>query len=358
MSRYVKMLLCLMFGVASVPALAATPLVPIASFLHHWDHHWYIWLPGDPLYEAVEVMAAERGPDSAPLVWVFFTERDAPKRQTHYYNDARAAAASRGQTRDITFKMTGPERGARCVSVAFDDAKGRPVVIEVHMSAEARLGARGAGLTNQIGHSGDRLLLLFFREKAVLADSWSVTIAGVNVAVPQPGLDHPAPFPAVYSSNIYVGGFPFGDWRIGFGGVVSVGEAETLRFQPTATPGGYQTILSDSSRIELVAAADGALQTYRNYDSGGGHVLEISFRPPLRAADRLANGVDSAYRISLDGFHDLLIGAVHAARHDGSVSLDWRFDTPEWTRAHPLRSTILLEDGVVANLALRPMSSD
>ena len=129
------MLLCLMFGVASASALAATPLVPIASFLHHWDHHWYIWLPGDPLYEAVEVMAADRGPNSAPLVWVFFTERDGPKRQIHYYNDAGAAAAAGGQARDIAFKMTGPEGGARGVSVGFDDAKGRPVVIEVHMSA-------------------------------------------------------------------------------------------------------------------------------------------------------------------------------------------------------------------------------
>jgi hypothetical protein len=67
MRRYVKVLLCLMFAVASAPALAAAPPVPIASFLHHWDHHWYIWLPGDPLYEAVEVVAAERGPNSAPL---------------------------------------------------------------------------------------------------------------------------------------------------------------------------------------------------------------------------------------------------------------------------------------------------
>jgi hypothetical protein len=355
MSRYVKMLLCLMFGVASVPALAAAPLVPIASFLNHWDHHWYIWLPGDPLYEAVEVMATERGSDSAPLVWVFFTERDGPKRQIHYYNDARIAAAAGGQSRDIAFKMTTTEGGARDVSVAFEDDKSQPVAIDVYMSPEARLGTRNAGLTNQIGHSGDRFLLLFFREKAVAADAWSVAIAGVNVAIPQPGQNHPAPFPAVYSSNIYVGGFPFGDWRIGFG---EGGEAGIVRFRPTTIPGSFQTILSDSSRIELVAAADGALQIYRNYDSGGGHVLEISFDPPLPAADRLENGVDSACRISLDGFHDLLIGAVHAARHDGSVTLDWRFDTPEWTRVHPLRSTMLLKDGVAGNLALRPMSSD
>jgi hypothetical protein len=88
---------------------------------------------------------------------------------------------------------------------------------------------------------------------AVLADAWSVAIAGVNVAVPQPGLDHPAPFPAAYSSNIYVGGFPFGDWRIGFGEAVSAGDAGTVRFKPTATPGSYQTILSDSSRLERSA---------------------------------------------------------------------------------------------------------
>ena len=31
---------------------AKAPLVPIVTFLSHWDHHWYIWLPGDPVYEA------------------------------------------------------------------------------------------------------------------------------------------------------------------------------------------------------------------------------------------------------------------------------------------------------------------
>jgi hypothetical protein len=74
-------------------AVAQAPVVPIASFLHHWDHHWYVWLVGDPVYEAVEVMASERGPERAPLVWVFFTERAVPKRQIHYYNDPQVAAS-------------------------------------------------------------------------------------------------------------------------------------------------------------------------------------------------------------------------------------------------------------------------
>src|SRR6516162_3346133 len=71
---------------------SAKPLVPLLSFLQHGDHHWYAWLPGDGVYEAVEVMATERG-GQEPLVWVFFTERAPPKNQVNYYNDAAAVAA-------------------------------------------------------------------------------------------------------------------------------------------------------------------------------------------------------------------------------------------------------------------------
>jgi hypothetical protein len=100
---------------------ANTPLVPIISMFHHWDHHWYLWLPGDPVYEAVEVMAAERAPNTSPLVWVFFTERDGPKHQVHYLNDSRLAAATGAVSRDIAFTMTGAKGGPQSVSVKFVD---------------------------------------------------------------------------------------------------------------------------------------------------------------------------------------------------------------------------------------------
>src|SRR3979409_310157 len=41
-------------------------MVPSISTFRHWDHQWYIWLPGDPTYEAVEVMSADRGVAFAP----------------------------------------------------------------------------------------------------------------------------------------------------------------------------------------------------------------------------------------------------------------------------------------------------
>ena len=71
---YLK-LLVLVLGFTTVPMLLPQQRFrcsQLPRFFHHWDHHWYIWLPGDPVFEAVEIMAAERGPNTNPLVWIFF----------------------------------------------------------------------------------------------------------------------------------------------------------------------------------------------------------------------------------------------------------------------------------------------
>jgi hypothetical protein len=245
-------------------AFAQTPLVPIISFLRHWDHHWYIWLPGDPLYEAVEIMVAERGAEAEPLVWVFFTERNGPKHQVHYFNNARVAAARDGEYRGISFTMGGIDGGPRDVSIRFEDRDGRPVAIEVHFNPGTQLGTRGAGLTNQIGHSGDRLLLVFFREKNALAQVWHASIAGTDVAVPQPGQNHPVPFPAAYSANIFVAGFPFGYQGVDFGAGRADENGKRVRFVAVEAAGAWFASLPDTSRIELAGRTDGALAYYRH----------------------------------------------------------------------------------------------
>ena len=94
-------------------------MVPLVSNFYHWDHHWYIWLPGDPLYEAVEVMSKQRGGGTPPLVWVFFTERSGPKRQTHYFNDAQVAAARGAYFREIAFTMTSVQDQPRGRALRF-----------------------------------------------------------------------------------------------------------------------------------------------------------------------------------------------------------------------------------------------
>jgi hypothetical protein len=337
-------------------AIAQTPLVPIISFLRHWDHHWYIWLPGDPVYEAVEIMAAERGPGAGPLVWVFFTERDGPKHQVHYFNDVRVAAARDADYRDIAFTMGGVDGGPREVSVRLVDRDGRPVAIAVGFEPDGKLVTKGAGLTNQIGHSGDRLLLVFFREKNAFAKAWHVTIAGTDVAVPQPGQNHPAPLPAAYSANIFVAGFPFGNEGADFGDGGSGGEGNKVRFAAAKEAGAWLAPLPDASRIELAAQPDGALAYYRHRNAN--HLLEIGFDPPLPSAGRFDADANSAFSLSLDGFGDLMAGMVHASRRGDTIVLDWRFEKPEWARARQLRSKIFVDDGSVARVELRPVAEE
>ncbi len=340
---------------AWVTSASATPLVPIISLLSHWDHHWYIWLPGDPRYEAVEVMAAERGADVPPLVWVFFTERDEPKRQTHYFNDARVAAARGANFSDIAFTMTGAGERPQDLVVSFVDAGGRSIAIEVRFNPGTQLVTQGAGLTNQIGHSGDRLLLVFFRERNAFAQMSQVTIAGLDVAIPQPGQNHPVPFSAAYSKNIFVSGFAFGERRVDFADDSAGAETDALRFAPSAQRGVYVAARPDNSRVELVTAMDDALAYYRH--RSGNHGLEIEFIPPLPPTNARNADFDSTYRMSLDGFRDLLVGTVHVSKQSDKFTLDWHFQEPVWTRAHPLRTTLFAKDHAVARIELRPLET-
>jgi len=348
-------------ALASMTA-TATPLVPTVSFLQHWDHHWYVWLPGDPLYEAVEIMAAARGPGRPPWLWVFFTERAVPKHQSNYYNDAqfaaaRAAAGTTAQFADIAFSMTGADGEPRGVTVQFVDAKNRPVTISVDFAAGAKLGAIGAGLTDQIGHSSERLLLLFFREKAARTPDTHVTIEGVDVAKLPPGEANPLPFAAAYSSNIFVGGFLFMGMEVSFDDRTAT-PGPIARFLPTATPGIYEAAPPHSGRVRLLTRAGGSLAGYQQHDRTGAHRIDIRFEPPLPPADDPTSETISAFRISLDDFHDLLAGSVDVRRDGGNILIDWRFDRPAWARSRVLRATATLSGAGIAHIDLRPRKND
>ena len=88
-------------------ASSAEPIVPFVTEFHHWDHHWYVWLPREPLYEAVEVMSLATSGSATPLVWAFFTERAPPKRQHHYTNSHDMAAKTGWTYAAIDYATTG-----------------------------------------------------------------------------------------------------------------------------------------------------------------------------------------------------------------------------------------------------------
>jgi len=279
----------------------------------------------------------------------------------NYYNDAqvtaaRAADGTIAQFADIKFAMTGRDGAPRGVSAGFVDFKNRPVTIEVDFAPEAKLATANAGLTDQIEHSGERLLLLFFREKGVRAQNPHVTIAGADVAKLPPGQDYPAPFAGAYSANIFVGGFPFIGLDVSFDSSAET-SSRAARFMLAGTPGTYEATPSNIGRIKLLTTADGALASYQQHDRTGDHLIEIRFDPPLPPAERLASETQSAFQISLDNFRDLLAGNIRLHRDGVGVTMDWRFDRPSWAQARVLRTTAILAGDDIAHIDLRPLDN-
>lgn len=309
------------------------PVVPLSSFFNRWDHHWYVWLRGDSTYEAVEVMSRDRGQNTSPLVWVFFTERAPPKRQTNYVNDKRMAVAVGWEFRDIAFSMSGPPGESQTLSVSLRDLQERSVSIEVDRDPGVPLSRDRAGLTNQIGHSGEKLVLLFFREQGALSRAARVTIGGVDVTQPRPEANFVAPFAAAYSSNIMVGGFPFGDREATFGDLSSINSAAT---QFTRKGDNWVATRADRTTVELNATSTGDLEAYLHRD--GNSNLAVRFEPPIPSDAGLAAGFSGRFFVSYDQFGDIASGKLTARSIPDGSAIDWTFETPDWLRGRAMRS--------------------
>jgi hypothetical protein len=325
------------------------PLVPLHSFFSHWDHHWYVWLRGDAEYEAVEIMTRYRGPDVPPLVWIFFTERALPKRQVHYISDQQIASVRRWQHRPIDVSTSGPVGESQSVAANFTNGRGQPVSIEIERNPRVALSAARAGLTNQIGHSGDQMVMLFFRELGALSETAKVRVDGVDVSKPRPGLTFEAPFEAAYSHNILLGGFPYGEWQA------------TFEERPASLPRFWQlenrwvSDLRDRTTIELEIGDGGRLATYRHHD--GDHQLAVRFAPALPPRTEISGDFHSRFQISLDRFEGLVQGELRAAMKQNRVIFDWTFEAPAWLVRRSMQSESTMDETLVVTAATRDVSA-
>jgi hypothetical protein len=57
-------------------------------------------------------------------------------------------------------------------------------------------------------------------------------------------------------------------------------------------------------------------------------------------------------------FRDLLAGKVQTARRGETIVLDWHFEAPDWTRNHPMRTTVQLGAAGAARIDLQPLRPD
>ena len=162
-------------------AAAAAPAIPLISNHVYFDHHWYVWLPRHPTYEAVEIMSIDSPFNPYKLVWVFFTEREGAKRQHHFMDDPLIAEGIEDfYYREIEYRRTGESGTGQSVHVSLTGLDGVPFNVEIDAEG-ASLSREGAGLTDQSGHGADRVVMLFHRKRSTLAERNRVTIAAKTI---------------------------------------------------------------------------------------------------------------------------------------------------------------------------------
>lgn len=323
------------------------PLVPVQTNFSHSQHHWILWLPKHPLYEAIEVRSSDN--PQAPngkSVTVFFTERAGAKNQVYYFNEEALVKRSRmaAHYRNIEYRATGDLGKPLGLSVKFQDKDDRLVELTMQFESGRELSPQYAGLTSQSGHSADYIFLIFLREKTASMSSNKLLIGGEDFSL-TPANDPPGArllARSAYSSNIYAATIVYGkssfQWKqneltTAFQGrtfkKVAGAEKETIY---RSNPAG------DRSLIELVTNAQGELRQYKHQLNA--HVFQIEFTPALPTIASVKAGQTIKYSITLDGFRNLIEGVMSVQKEADLVQFDWQHQTPAWTKDYLFTSSV------------------
>jgi hypothetical protein len=323
------------------------PIVPFATTLGAWDHHWFLWLPHHPIYESVEVASREPDPDGRVAVWVWFTERAGPKRQIHYRNDAFLAAAIRGHHRPIGYQIAGDDGRPRGVRVHFDDVENMPVEIDVGFDPGQTLGRQGAGLTDQSGHMSDGAFMIFHRDSNALARDGRASIANRNYAFGSDEAKGAFPFRWVYSHGISIALILYNSFtaRIGPNGYAPSPESDGLYVMPRPGGGSFSLRSNRSGQLEEYAERD----AHDNF-------IRVIFDPPLPPGWGDNGGQSSSFSISIRAAADLVKGHVETRCDGHTCVLDWHPSQPLWATRQLFRSEISRTDDHSVSVVVRSTS--
>lgn len=337
-------LACVAVTTTSRGAAASAPAIPLISYHLSFDHHWYVWLPRHPTYEAVEVMTVDAPFNPYKLVWVFFTEREGEKRQHHFMDDpAIAEGTDYFHYRKIDYRRTGESGAGQNVQVSLTGLDGVP--FEVEIDAEGvPLTRDGAGLTNQSGHGADRVVMLFHRKRNARAERNRVVIGGEDYSF-RSGDDSEGThrFVAAYSEGIQLVVFPFGTWTFK-GDETRLGNAAAgFSFAVEGREGGVALVsdlmgYNNRTTIELDSA--GALERYRHDVSSSRMVISLDESLPLSGT---APQSASRFSVLMDPEEPVASGSVVSVPTENGRRLSWTIDTPAWGAGYPFES--LIEQG-------------
>ena len=328
--------------------------MPLVTAHHHWEHHWFVWLPRHPVYESVEVMSIDSAGDYFRAVWVFFTERHGAKRQVHFFDNRQIVERFPGSHyRQIEYERSGAPGRGQSVRVAFAGLDDVPIEIAIDL-ADRTLTRIGAGLTDQSGHSAGTLFLLFHRDGTAPARTNEVRIGGGDYSF-RAG-DDPAGkhrFMAAYSAGIQIAVVPFGQWSFSRQETRLNAIAADLSFAITEPDGGVRLtapVPGHHSRIAVDLDAGGSLTGYRH--DAATHRLALDFDavlPLALDAPRTAR----EFAIRMDPDEPVARGEVVSEPLEGARRLIWRLHSPPWTVGYPFESIIKPNGGGYA-LVIRP----
>ena len=247
-------------------------LVPFATAVDAWTHHWFLWLPHHPLYESVEVASREPDQDGQADVWAWFTERAGSKRQIHYRNDPRLAKFVSGTCRPIAHQISGEDERPRNHQVTFDDLENVLVTISMQFDPGQRLTRQGAGLTDQSGHMSDRAFLLFHRDTNALARAGEAFVGTRNYTFGPDDDQGGFPFKWAYSPRVSIGLILYNSLQVTFGpqGFEPSPETKDVYVMNRAWGGG----------VSLRSDQAGQVRDYTDR-SAKGDFLRVVFDPPL-----------------------------------------------------------------------------
>ena len=334
-------LACMAFTTTGRGASAFSSAVPLTSHHVHFDHHWYVWLPRHPTYEAVEVMSVDAPHNPYKLVWVIFTERDGEKRQHHFIDDRRITEyVDDFHYREIDYRRAGEAGEGQSVYASFADLDGARV--EIAIDAEGMpLGRVGAGLTDQSSHGAETVVMLFHRERNVLTERNRVAIDGRDFTF-RAGDDSEGKhrFVAVYSAGIQIVVFPFGQWTFSVDEARLRDDTAGLSFDVEVRTGGVALVANlpgYRDRITIELDADGALERYRH--DVGSHRMVISLDEPLPLTGSAAEAT-SRFSILMDPEEPVASGRVVSEPTEAGRRLSWTIDTPSWGLGYPFQSVI------------------
>ena len=340
---------CMVLTTAGLRAASFAPAVPLISHHNPFDHHWYVWLPRHPTYEAAEVLSIDAPFNPYRLVWVILTERDGEKRQHHFMDDRQIGERIDDfHYREIAYRRAGGAEEGQSVHVSFTALDGARVEIEIDAEG-VPLTQAGAGLTDQSGHSAEELVMLFHRERNALAARNRVTIGGRDYsfrAGDDPQVTHR--FVAAYSAGIQIVIMPFGQWTFTLDEARLRNAAAGLSFAIEArNEGGIleAELPGYRNRVSVELDADGALERYRHDVGSHRMVMSLNEAVPLTGP---APHLISRFSILLDPEAPVASGRVVSEPTDGGRRLSWTIDTPSWAAGYPFESLIEQRDGSVA----------